>query len=159
MFKLIGAAAVILASGMLGIAKYNEFYERKRVLQAIRDGSQKIRSSLSCMCLPLYECFLSGGVFFEKAALYMREGNLPSEAVRNSALEQACLKKEDREIIFRFADGLSAQDCNGQLANIELFLKEIERCMENAAKELSTKGTLFVKGSILAAIAVVLVLI
>lgn len=150
---------VILSSGLIGITKYNELYERKIALRSICDGAQRIKNSLSCMCAPLYECFLSGGAFFEKAALDMREGNPPGVAVRNGALGEHCLKKEDREKILRFADGLSAPDCTGQLANIELFIKEIEISMEDAAKELKTKGTLFVKGSILAALAVVLVLV
>jgi len=158
-FKLIGAAAVILSSGLIGIKKYNEFYERKRILQSIRDGAQKIKNNLSCMCMPLYECFLSGGEFFEKAALCIKRGELPSEAVRNTAFVTHCLKKEDKDIILRFADGLCAYDCNGQIANIELFLREIEDRIECASLELKTKGTLFVKGSLLAAAAVVLILI
>lgn len=159
MFKLIGAAAVILSSGLIGIKKYNEFYERKHILQSIRDGAQKIKNNLSCMCMPLYECFLSGGEFFEKAALDIKRGELPSEAVRNTVFLTHCLKKEDKDIILRFADGLSACDCNGQLANIELFLREIEGSIEEALGELKTKGALFVKGSLLAAAAVVLILI
>lgn len=159
MFRLIGAAAVILASGLIGTKKYNEFYERKRTLQSIRDGAQKTKNNLRCMCMPLYECFLSGGEFFEKAALHIAGGDLPSEAVRNTALAAHCLKKEDREIIWRFADGLSAHDCGGQIANIELFLRELDASIAEATKELNTKGTLFVKGSILTAAAVVLILI
>ena len=111
------------------------------------------------MCMPLYECFLSGGEFFEKAALCIKSGELPSEAVRNTALVTQCLKKGDKDIILRFADGLCAYDCNGQIANIELLLREIDGSIEDASGELKTKGTLFVKGSILAAAAVVLILI
>lgn len=159
MFKLVGASVVILASGLIGIKKYNEFYERKRNLQMIRDGAEKIKNNLRCMCMPLYECFLSGGEFFEEAAQYINEGYLPKDAVENAALSENCLKKDDKEAVLRFARGLSADDCNGQIANAQLFINELDKNISEADKELSTKGALFVKGSLLTAAAVVLILI
>ena len=159
MFKIIGGAAVILAAGFIGIRKYSELYERKRFLCIIRDGAEKIRNNLKCMCMPLYECFLRGGEFFEKAAHNISRGELPSEAVKAAVDGVYQLTEEDRECVRRFADGLSANDCEGQIRNTEIFIAELEQRIKKASAELETKGKLFVKGSFLAAAALVLILI
>ncbi len=141
------------------MGKYNELSERKRVLSEIKAGAERIRNSLKCMCMPLYECFLGGGEFFEKAADLIYDGMLPSDAVKNTVLDIHCITKEERETLMRYADGLFAEDCEGQVRNTELFLSEIERCIESADAELNTKGKLFVKGSLLGATALVLILV
>ena len=122
--------AVIIAAGLIGGGKYSELYERKRLLYNIRDGAEKIRNNLSCMCMPLYECFLSGGEFFGKAAKEMSGGALPSEAVTLQAKKLHRLTADDRECIFRFANGLCANVCDGQIRNAELFIKELEKLMQ-----------------------------
>ena len=111
------------------------------------------------MCMPLYECFACSGEFFSGAAAFIREGALPSEAVREQCRRQTFLNAAEKECINRFADGLCARDCEGQLANIELFIAELSKHTENAEKELETKGKLCVKGSILLAAAVILLMI
>ena len=159
MLKLIGSALVFLCATYMGMSKYQELYKRKRVLSDIRDGGIKIRDNLRCMCMPLYEAFLSSGEFFEIAASNIRSGQLPTEAVKEACRKNRYLSKQDRECIERFAEGLCAGDCKGQLANVEMFISEMDRCVDHAEKELGTKGTLFIKGSILTAAAVVLLMI
>ncbi len=159
MLKLVGAAVVLLAAGLIGMKKYNDLYERRRNLCIVRDGAQKIENTLRCMCAPLYDCFLSAGSFFEKAAILVAEGMMPSEAVREATRSVSFFTKEDKEIFERFANGLCAQDALGQLANLSLFIKELDINIERAQKDVNTKGTLFVKGSILTAAALVLIII
>ena len=157
MLKLIGSALVFLCATYMGMSKYQEMYKRKRVLSAVRDGAIKIRDNLRCMCMPLYESFLSSGEFFELAASNIRSGMLPMEAVKEACRESRYLS--ERDCIHRFAEGLGAGDCKGQLANVEMFISEMDRCVDHAEKELGTKGALFIKGSILTAAAVVLLMI
>ena len=159
MLKLIGSALVFLCATYMGMSKYQEMYKRKRVLSGIRDGGIKIRDNLRCMCMPLYESFLSSGEFFEDAASNIQSGLLPMEAVKEACRSNRFLSKRDRECIHRFAEGLGAGDCKGQLANVEMFISEMDRCVDHSDKELCTKGTLFIKGSILAAAAVVLMML
>ena len=159
MFKLIGAAVVILSAGLFGMKKYNELFERKRILQEIYDGCVQVGNSLRCMCLPLHEGFLCGGRFFESAAEKIGGGMLPCEAVKDTARSFHVLKAEDLRIIERFAEGLIAHDCAGQLSNTEFFTQSLKGEIENAIRELNSRGKLYVKGSILTATAVVLLLI
>ena len=159
MFKIIGGAAVMLASLVWGIKKYNEFYERKRILCQLRDGARKIKNDLVTMCRPLHESFYGAGEIFSQAAKMAEESLLPSEAVLCSAQKVEWLRKGDIECISRFADGLSACDKDGQISNIDLFCRELDELIEKAKSELETKGVLFIKGSILMGAAVVLILL
>lgn len=159
MLKIIGAMAVILSAMLLGMKKYNDIFERRRSLQEIFDGSIQVKNALRCICAPLHESFLCGGDFFRTASGKIKEGMLPEEAIKDTAYAIRVLKKEDLNIIERFAAGLSAQDLEGQIANIELFTKLLETEIKDATDELNSRGKLYVKGSVLTAAAVVLLLI
>lgn len=159
MVKFMGAALVLLAAGLLGMKKYSDFYERKRALSLMYEGAAKMESTLESMCLPLDECFYISGGFFEKAAKNMSCGLMPKDAVIKAARENGSLKKEDMEIVEKFAYGLSAASCTGQIQNLSLFIKELEGNVKSAQKDVSTKAALCVKGSILAAAALILMMI
>lgn len=159
MFKIIGSMVVLLSATLLGMKKYNDFFERRKILESIRDGSMQVENSLRCMCLPLHESFIGGGEFFKSAAKKISAGMLPEEAVRETAHNIHTLNSEDLQLIERFALGLCAQDCKGQLANIRLFINELDGKIAHATNELNTRGKLYVKGSILTAAAIVLLLV
>lgn len=159
MFKIIGSVAVLLSATLFGMKKYSDFFERRKVLQNIHDGSVQVENALRCMCLPLHESFLSGGDFFKTAASKISGGMLPEEAVKETAHSLHVLTQEDLSIISRFAKGLCAQDCQGQLSNLGLFISSLESSIKSAGEELETRGKLYVKGSILTAAAIVLLLI
>ena len=144
---------------MLGIGKYNSLFERKRLLQNIYDGSIKIKETIRVIHSPLHESFLMGGDFFKSASEKIGKGLLPEDAVNESMAEFPSLKEDDKRIISRFARGLNAQDFAGQISNLELFSEDIKRNISHATQELDTKGRLYVKGSILCAMAIVLLLI
>lgn len=159
MFKLFGSAIILIASALFGVSKYNEYYERKRLLCSIRDGASRIETALRCTCPPLYECFLCGGEFFEKAAFLVNNGSLPEEAVKDAARSFHILKKSDLSLIERYAAGLSALDLKGQLSNTTYFCQSLEKNISEAENELNTRGKLFLKGCMLTAAAVVILLI
>ena len=144
---------------MFGMKKYTDISDRKKLLTQLLDGGIKIKNLLRCACLPLHEAFLSGGAFFEKASEKIRQGDLPYRAVESVLSQFSSLKKEDKDLIFRFARGLDAADREGQLSNLEIFIKDMEKALSRAETDLLTKGTLYVKGSILTAAAIVLFLI
>ena len=144
---------------MYGMKKYSDFSERKRLLESLYDGGVKVRDALKCCCKPLHESFMEGGEFFETAAQKIREGELPERAVLGSLDRYCALKDTDKKILSRFAHGLRAQDCDGQISNLELLINAIKLSLSDATTELKSKGGLYVKGSILAAAAVVLLMI
>ena len=159
MFKIIGSAIVILSATIFGMSRYNALFERKKTLLEILDGARKIKAELSCLQSPLHEIFMGCGTLFENSATRIMDGTTPSEAVKDSAREMCFLKDEDLRIIERFASGLCASSCEGQLSNLAVFIQEIEKNLNDANSQLSRKGTRYVKGSILTAAAIVLLLI
>ena len=159
MFKIIGAVAVMIGALLFGTGKYNEIYERKRILGEILEGTRKIKNDLLSVCLPLHESFFNAGDFFKEAATEIKKGELPQQAVNNTVQKIRWLKQSDIDVIRRFSSGLSAYDKEGQLANIDLFIKELENLFNKSKTELETKGVLFVKGSVLLGAAIVLILI
>lgn len=144
---------------MFGMKKYTSLSERRKLLSDLSDGAIKMRNTLRCACLPLHETFLSGGEFFEKSAAKIRGGELPRQAVESVLGGYGGLTDEDRYCIFRFARGLDATDRDGQLSNLEIFIKDMEKALSSAETDLLTKGRLYIKGSILTAAAVVLLMI
>ena len=159
MLKIIGSAVVLLAATLFGMRKYSSYFERRKALEDILDGCRQTESKLMCLHAPLHESFMGSGTFFENARKEILEGFLPEEAVKNVAYQLHFLKKEDLRIIERFASGLCASSCEGQLSNLAVFKAELERVLEEATGELNLKGKLCIKGSILAAAAIVLLLI
>lgn len=159
MFKLIGSAIILIAAALFGTSKYSAYYERKRLLCVIRDGLEQVENNLRCACPPLYDCFLCGGEFFEKAALLIGQGSYPQEAVKEAARSFHSLKKEDIALIDRFAAGLCAQDLVGQLSNTAYFSSQLEKNIASAENELASRGKLFLQGSLLTATAVVILLV
>ena len=159
MLKIIGSAVVILSATLFGMRKYNAFFERKKALSEILDGARKIKTRLLTLRAPLHEIFMDTTAFFENAAKEIAGGVLPEEAVKSTAFKIEALTREDLVIIERFALGLSASSCEGQLSNLSLFITELEGKLAEASADLCGKGKLFVKGSILTAFAIVLLLI
>ena len=159
MVKLVGAAIVILGATLYGMKKYSDISMRKKFLEELFDDAAKIKNSLQCACLPLHECFLSGGEFFKTAASKIKTGELPSQAIEDSLQAYPILKIRDKECLRRFANGLGAGDCNGQIANLDIFINDVGKILKEAEDELNIKGKLYIKGSILSAAAIVLLLI
>lgn len=159
MLKLMGSAIILIASALFGAGRYSRYYERKRLLLLLRDGTMQVENSLRCACPPLYDCFLSGGEFFEKAALLISRGQSPEGAIKDVARNLCALKKSDIALVDRFAAGLSAEDLEGQLKNTAHFCAALEKNISEAETELNSRGKLVLKGSLLTATAVVILLI
>ena len=159
MLKIIGSVIVILSATLFGMGKYNALFKRKKTLAEILDGARKTYSKLSSFHAPLHEAFDDGGEFFESASKKIINGQLPEEAVKETACDLQCLTGEDAEIIERFASGLSATSCEGQISNLAVFITGIEKQLEKSENELGSKGKLFVKGSMLVAAAIVLLMV
>lgn len=159
MLKLFGALLVILGGTVWGIRKYTFFLLRKNMIYSIYDGLAQVENSLRCTCAPLHECFKTGGDFFNTAAEKIAGGYSPEDAVIESASAIPSLTGEDMNVIRHFAKGLNADDCKGQVDNLILFKSGLDKQLTHAANELQSKGKLYIKGSILTAAAVVLLLL
>lgn len=159
MVKLSGIVITIIAAAFLGIKKYFTLRERYNILSQIKHSALQMEGKLRCMCMPLDECFTESEGLFSVAARYIEKGLIPKDAVEKACSENEYLTQADKEVLMRFAKGLGAQDCDGQIANTLLLAENIGMQIDDARNDLKTKGTLSIKGSILTAVAVVLLLI
>ncbi len=159
MLKIIGSAVIILSATLFGMNKYLAFFERRGNLAEILNGARRINSKLAVLGSPLHEVFMDSSTFFETVSSKILSGQLPEDAVNETAIEISSLKSEDLKMIERFSSGLCATSCEEQLANLKVFIIELEKSLEEATNELGTKGKLCVRGSILSAAAIVLLLI
>jgi stage III sporulation protein AB len=153
------AILALCASVLSGLRISYTLNERKRILGEILYFLQAIESKLRCMCMPLDCCFYeSGGIFYD-AAIYMKGGLSPSEAVRRAAEDAPHLKKEDKELLFGFSKGLCADDLEGQIANVKLLSKGITVRLSEAEAEAKQRGKLAINGCTLLGAAAVILMI
>ena len=109
--------------------------------------------------MPLYECFKESGGIFKDAAEYIEKGLAPKDALKKAVSDCNVLTEKDKDMFISFANGFDADSCEGQIANTELFYENITLAIEDARRELKTKGKLSIEGSILMGTALVLLLI
>ena len=159
MVKLTGIVITIIAAAFLGIKKYFSLRERYNTLSQIKLSAIQMEGKLRCMCMPLDECFTESEGVFSVAAQHIKKGLIPQKAIEKACGENEYLTQADKEVIMRFAKGLSAQDCDGQIANALLLAENIQMQIDDARYNLKTKGALSIKGSILGGAAIVLLLI
>jgi len=158
-FKISGAVLLIGASFFTGVRLRYLLNERKRILTGLLYFIQGIENKLRCLCMPLDKCFGESGGIFYSASVYIKEGFSPSEAVKKAAEETVHLKKEDKALLLSFADGLSADDLEGQIANLNLLKKGLEARLFEAEEDSRVRGKLCVQGcTLLGAAAVILML-
>ena len=159
MFKLFGAFLIMSASLLFGFKKNADLRERKKSLSELRLLLKAVESKIRCMCLPLDKCFEESGNIFFEASVLINGGLPPSEAVKRAADKAPFLKEGDRRLFYSFAKGLCADDCTGQLANLSLLDEGLIASLADAENELSTKGKLFLQGSVLFGAAAVILML
>ena len=159
MFKLSGAVFIMGAAILTGMRMNYSLNERKRILSELLYFLQAIEGKLRCMCMPLDCCFNESGSVFYEASVYIKNGESPSSAIRKATEEMQYLKKEDKELLYNFSGGLTAEDCDGQIANVQLLSKGLTMNLDEATKEAKLRGRLSVQGcTLLGAAAVILML-
>lgn len=160
MVRLIGIIAVTASSVMTGIFMSKELKGRVELLKEIHQSAIYIRSDLEYRAPTLEECFKDRGELFSKAYEFINESSVMPEA----ALKKACetlgfLNREEKELIFSFAENLSKEDVTSQIANVEWFTAGIEERIKNAENEYATKGRLYRTGGMLAGMGILIFLL
>lgn len=159
MLKPAGAFFLLTASLLLGLRKRYSLYKRLNLLRECESAALTVEARLRCLRLPLDECFSGCGGIFSDAAVIIQQGSPPLEAVKKAASRTEFLKDCDRTIFYEYAEGLSSDDCEGQLSNIKMLSLRLGALIEDASAEVAKYGKLAVEGSILAGAAIVLLMI
>lgn len=150
---------LFIAAVFAGAKKYYALRARCETLYSVRRSVKQTAENLKCMCLPLYECFERCDGIFNAAFKYMNEGLAPEDAVKKAADKSLFLKNDDKKLLFDFASGLNADNCESQIANAALLEKNIDMQIESAQHDFNTRGKLCLQGGVLLGAAAVLILI
>ena len=159
MFKIAGIFIVMTAASIMGLKKRSTLYMRLKLLRETQSAVCAAEAKLRCMRIPLDECFDSCGSVFTEASLNIRNGMLPSEAIKNAVDSESFFNENDRDVLYEFSNGLSADDCEGQISNFRLLSERLKPLIKNASDEAAKKGRLVLEGSILAAAAIILIIL
>ncbi len=155
----MGAFFIFLATVLVGARKYNLMCERRHLLENIRSSLRYLEGTLRITGAPLEECFFKSGSIFRDASLLIKKGTSPRDAIRKTALSNSYLEKGDKEALFLFAEGLFAEDCEGQIKNVQALSEKINSFCAEASESIKTKGKLFLRGGVLCGAALFILVI
>jgi stage III sporulation protein AB len=160
MVKILGMFAVLISSVITGLLMANNLSERIKALKDIYQCATHIKTELEYRAADICECFKRRGTLFSRAHSYIvNDGLLPSEALKKAAEEQELLNKNDKEIIFQFAENLNKEDVDGQIANTALFLENIKARIKDAEGEYLMKNRLYKSGGAIVGIGLIILLL
>ena len=160
MVKILGMVAVLISSVLTGFLMAKNLSERIGELKDIYQCATHIKTELEYRAADICECFKRRGTLFSLAHSYIvNDGLLPSEALKKAAEEQELLNKNDKEIIFQFAENLNKEDVDGQIANTALFLENIKARIKDAEGEYLMKNRLYKSGGAVVGIGLIILLL
>ncbi len=146
MLKLVGAALVVIASGLGGIAVAANYSRRPKELRSIRSALQMLETEIAygsthlpeAMSMVASRCDSSIAPIFIRAAseLTSMTGATAAEAWEvslSSFSPGSALKQQDISILRNFGSSLGISDREDQIKHLRLASEQIG--MENAAAE------------------------
>ena len=160
MYRVLGVLSVVSSSIMMGIFLANDLKKRGEILKEIRQAAVYIKSDLEYRAPEIEDCFFNRGHFFSRVAELIKERDLPPKLALKFACEE--LKEitvEDREIIYSYADNISAEEIGGQIANISQLISGLDEKISAAEREYKEKGRLYRSGGALVGLGIVILLI
>lgn len=150
MLKFLGAAMVVAASGLSGLAVAGSYARRPRELRALRSALQMLETEITYGATRLPEAFeivanrcdQMVGPLFKQAG---RELAAMSGASADEAWEKAlavyypvsALKPQDHAILVSLGRSLGRSDCADQVKHLRLTMEQVAQEAANAEEEAS----------------------
>lgn len=156
MIKLLGSMVVLGAGAWLGFIKKEELASRVKYLQQTENALLYMKNQIEVGSVPLDRLFAqSEFALFKRAAEYIKLYGV-CEGFKKAVLA-AELPAGERAILFDFAQGLGAQDREGQLANIRACTLRIAEIKRAAYEKKARLSGLYAVSGILGGALVVLI--
>lgn len=159
MYKPIRAAVVFLCCVLCGLREYRTAAAKRRFLDETLTDVRTVKTMLRARCAPLDECFAATGGILRQAAQAVACGKPPTVAVKELFETTNFLDEKEKNCFFSFANGLCAADCDGQIANAELFEQRLADFCAAAASDGAKKGALALRASVLTGCAAAILLL
>jgi stage III sporulation protein AB len=150
MLKFLGAAMVVAASGLSGLAVAGSYARRPRELRALRSALQMLETEITYGATLLPEalntvsarCDQLVGALFKKAGeeLAAMSGVSAAQAwerALDSYYAVSALKPQDHSILVSLGRSLGRSDCADQVKHLRLTMEQVTQEAANAEEEAS----------------------
>ncbi len=151
LIKIIGAAALIGATSLIGFSLAADCSKRPRTLRELQALFQMFENEISYLSNLLYEAFLriyqnsnlTAAIIFKAAAENLKAGGVSADKAWENAVNENYLKlslsREDKEVLVTFGKMLGSSDLEGQLNNIKLVSSQL-KLQETKSEEMKRKN-------------------
>ncbi len=159
MYKPIRAGVVFLCCVFCGLREYRAAAAKRKFFEETLADVRTVKAMLRARCAPLDECFAATSGILRQAAQAVAGGTPPTVAVKELFDAADFLDEREKISFFSFANGLCAADCDGQIANAELFELRLNALCTAAAGEGAKRGALALRASVLVGCAAAILLL
>ena len=156
MLKGMGALLFLLGGFLWGRERDGCLTLRVRELSGLLRGAEALTSLICRFSEPLPTALRAAEgermTLFSEAAQRIEAGERAGEAFSAAVAEEfpyLHLTAEDAECLYRFAEGLSAADREGQERNLAMLRAELGRLLSEAREAREKKGRLYRAGGLL----------
>lgn len=151
LIKIIGAAALICATSLIGFSMAADCSKRPRTLRELQALLQMLENEISYLSNLLSEAFYriyegsksEAAVLFKAAAENLESSGVTADQAWEDAVEdnfsKLSLNKEDKAVLVSFGKMLGNSDLEGQLNNIKLITSQL-KLQELKAEEMKRKN-------------------
>lgn len=156
MLKVLGAALVVVASGMIGLTISREYQQRPGQLRDLQAALQLLDTEIGYASTPLPDAVVKvgkcvgppvAGLFSEVAQLLRtRKGYTATEAWQEALKKlqlNSALRPADLEILFTFGHTLGGTDKEEQRKSIQLAYQQLKQQQGQAEEERARNETLW----------------
>jgi stage III sporulation protein AB len=150
MLKFLGAAMVVAASGLSGLAVAGSYAKRPRELRALRSALQMLETEIMYGATRLPEaldmvasrCEQTVRPLFKQAGLELAamSGISAAQAWENALAvyyPASALKPQDHSILVSLGMSLGRSDCSDQVKHLRLTMEQVTQEASNAEEEAS----------------------
>lgn len=164
--KIVISALIIYICAYLGMYKAKSYEIREKELKKLKNAFNFFRSKIEFTYEPIKDIFMQiSKVLYEnknniflKCVSYLEEHTIENAWIM--AIEDGIknLEKEDKEILKMFGKLLGKTDKNGQISEIELTEKFLDKQIENAEFEKNKNSKLYKSLGTILGIGIIIIL-
>lgn len=166
MLKLLGALTVLSSFICIGVKKNYELNKRISNITEFRNMCEELRTEICLRNTPIPKAIGAIGKKYSNS-IFINWSDLMGQTGVEQAFETAfgrcwdlnCFNKKDFEVLKSVSVGLGRIDLENQLRRLDYSIEQISSYLSDVKAEYANKCRLYLNGSILAGISLVIILI
>jgi stage III sporulation protein AB len=165
MIKIILSVAIVGICTYLGFCKSKAYEEREKELKKIQSALSFFKSKIEFTYEPIQEIFtqISKSVYLHKDNIFFNTTKYMNDfdvntSWNNAVEENHNFNKEDKEILKMFGKLLGKTDKKGQLSEIEITEKFVQKQTKKAEEEKDKNSKLYKTLGVIFGLGIVIIL-